>query len=369
MPSSFLKNLKIKCGFFIGINLIQLIFIEFKLKGINRTLAKYYVSIIALATLILNYEIFNFFIGLVFVAIILLIIEKVMKHNNYTKTIATLLAIDSLLLVGYDVPNSIFILYGLLQICIASYILFIRYKMGKTTGLFGLKTMCLFVYMVNSSIIPSSIAYSISGNLSDIIKYLGATIMLIVLSAIGFFKEWDTKDFKLFSKNEDIPDDKTKYLFYFITTILYIQGIGLIDQSYHFNLLIVIISTLAIALTQTMSLLKYYNESRWVGFWIGLQYWILTWTSLISIFNLDENSIILSVAGLIIALGSIAIGFIKKAKSLRLYGLMLTILMVLKFILVDLSQENSITRIFALLLGGLICFGISVLYNKLNNKI
>lgn len=134
-------------------------------------------------------------------------------------------------------------------------------------------------------------------------------------------------------------DDKTKSLFYFITTILYIRGIALIDQSYYFEQFIVIVSTLAIALTQIMSILKYYNESRWIGFWTGTKYWILTWISLIGIFNIHINSIVLSVAGLIIALGSIAVRFIKKAKSLRLYGLVLTILMVLKFILVDLSQK------------------------------
>ncbi|MBC7959974.1 MAG: hypothetical protein H7X94_08915, partial [Vallitaleaceae bacterium] len=55
--------------------------------------------------------------------------------------------------------------------------------------------------------------------------------------------------------------------------------------------------------------------------------------------------------------------------SLRLYGLILTIIMVVKFILVDLSQENSITRVLALMFGGLICFGISVMYNKLNKII
>lgn len=157
-------------------------------------------------------------------------------------------------------------------------------------------------------------------------------------------------------------------MFYIITTILYFRGISLISSDYY-NHFIIILSTLALALTQTISLLKYNNKDKWLGFWIGIKYWILTWTSLISIFNLNVNSILLSVTGLMIALGSIAVGFKLKTKSLRLYGLMLTILMVLKFIIIDLSQENSITRIIALLIGGFICFGISVLYNKLNSII
>lgn len=194
-------------------------------------------------------------------------------------------------------------------------------------------------------------------------------MMTITLNAIGFFKEWNTKDFKMFSRNKNVPDDKTRFLFYFITTILYIRGIALIGFNSSYRQLIVIAATLAIALIQTISILRHYSESEWIGFWIGLKYSILTWTSLTDVFNLNTSSIIISVAGLIVALGNIAIGFKQKTKSLRLYGLMFTILMVLKFIIVDLSQENSITRIVALLVGGLICFGISVLYNKLNNMI
>lgn len=93
--SPFLTNFKMKCWFFIGVNLAQLIFIEYKLKGISKVLIKHYIVIISLATLLLNYEKYNFLIGLILVAIILLIIEKVMKHDDYTKTIAIILAIDS----------------------------------------------------------------------------------------------------------------------------------------------------------------------------------------------------------------------------------------------------------------------------------
>ncbi|MDD5935188.1 MAG: hypothetical protein PUC65_06475 [Clostridiales bacterium] len=44
-------------------------------------------------------------------------------------------------------------------------------------------------------------------------------------------------------------------------------------------------------------------------------------------------------------------------------GLVLTIIMVAKFILIELNEENSITRVLALAVGVLICFGISVIYN------
>lgn len=368
MPNSFFINRKRATFFFLTINLIQLILIEFRFNRIVQPLTKYYTITISLATLILISEMYISFIGLTLVVIILLIIEKIMKHNNYSKIIPIMLAIDLLLLATHSIYNPIFIYYGLLQVSVTSYILYIGYKTNKTKDIFRLKTISLFIYMVNSITIPSNIFHNFSLSTSTTIKYLSATIIIIILSNIGFFKEWSAKDFEIFGKNKNIPYDKTKYMFYIITTILYFRGISLISSDYY-NHFIIILSTLALALTQTISLLKYNNKDKWLGFWIGIKYWILTWTSLISIFNLNVNSILLSVTGLMIALGSIAVGFKLKTKSLRLYGLMLTILMVLKFIIIDLSQENSITRIIALLIGGFICFGISVLYNKLNSII
>lgn len=366
----FLKSPKTVWLFFIAINLAQLIFIELKFKRITKPLTKYYVSVIGIATLALNYEIFNSLIGLVPIVIVLLIIERVMNHNNYSKIIQIGLAVDiALLLINHEVSNSIFILYGLLQICAASYLLYVEYETGKAADLFRLKTIGLFVYMINSVIIPANIAYIFNGERSHLASYIGATLMIILLNAIGFFKEWNSKDFKLFDKNENVLDDKTIFLFYVITTILYIRGIALIGFYSSYRQLVVIAATLAIALIQTISILRHHNNSEWIGFWIGLKYWILTWASLTQVFSLDASSIIISVAGLMIALGSIAVGFFAKTKSLRLYGLAFTILMVLKFIIIDLSQENSVTRIVALLVGGLICFGISILYNKLNNMI
>lgn len=51
------------------------------------------------------------------------------------------------------------------------------------------------------------------------------------------------------------------------------------------------------------------------------------------------------------AMAAIWIGLKLALKGLRQYGLILTMLIVTKFILVDLNGENSITRIGALIAG------------------
>ncbi|MGF7145619.1 putative membrane protein [Anaerotaenia torta] len=61
-------------------------------------------------------------------------------------------------------------------------------------------------------------------------------------------------------------------------------------------------------------------------------------------------------------------GFKLRNKGIRLCGLILTIIMVARFIVVDLNQENSITRVLALIAGGGLCFLISFIYNKLSEN-
>jgi len=48
---------------------------------------------------------------------------------------------------------------------------------------------------------------------------------------------------------------------------------------------------------------------------------------------------------------------------LRLYGLVVVIVCILKLVTLDIGSVTSITRVVAFLGGAAICFGISALYN------
>jgi hypothetical protein len=63
------------------------------------------------------------------------------------------------------------------------------------------------------------------------------------------------------------------------------------------------------------------------------------------------------------ALFVIALGFWSRAGSLRLYGLVVTICCVLKLVTLDVGSIDTLMRVVAFIGGGLICFGISALYN------
>ena len=76
-----------------------------------------------------------------------------------------------------------------------------------------------------------------------------------------------------------------------------------------------------------------------------------------------------SIVCLLIAVASIIIGFSKELKSFRLYGLLLSLCSVFKLVMIDISYDNSLGRIFSFIISGLLCFGIVWIYNKMSERI
>jgi uncharacterized membrane protein len=74
---------------------------------------------------------------------------------------------------------------------------------------------------------------------------------------------------------------------------------------------------------------------------------------------------VLSLACMAAALLVIALGFWSRTRSLRLTGLVVLVICVLKLTVLDIGDVNSIMRVVAFIIGGIICFAISALYNFL----
>ena len=104
----------------------------------------------------------------------------------------------------------------------------------------------------------------------------------------------------------------------------------------------------------------------WHGVAAGVTFTLslLGMNTLLTATNVDSatSSAFLIIAGAL----SIVAGFRAHATAMRLYGLMLVMLMVLKLAVIDMSGQNSITRILSLLVAGVICFALSVAYSRLS---
>lgn len=105
------------------------------------------------------------------------------------------------------------------------------------------------------------------------------------------------------------------------------------------------------------------NEKLYTGIKFGI---IL----LFSLISYDSAGYIVSVATLAFAILCIFVGFNKNfgAKELRVYGLILSMFCVVKFIMIDITYENTIGRAISFLISGILCFGISAIYNHFEKQ-
>ncbi len=90
----------------------------------------------------------------------------------------------------------------------------------------------------------------------------------------------------------------------------------------------------------------------------------LFWISVI--WRFSYSSIWVSLVGLALSAGLIFLGFRSNSKPMRQTALGCSILYVIKLAFVDIDLGGGVTTAGALLLAGLLCFGISLAYNRLS---
>lgn len=87
---------------------------------------------------------------------------------------------------------------------------------------------------------------------------------------------------------------------------------------------------------------------------------------LFEIWDVAELRMLVSICGLLMAFGFVALGFWKADKSIRKCGLVCAILYVAKLVLLDFNLEFGPGSAVILLFAGVVCFCISMVYNKLD---
>ena len=111
-----------------------------------------------------------------------------------------------------------------------------------------------------------------------------------------------------------------------------------------------------------INLRRHFASNNGEKLYAGIKFGIIL---LASLFSYNAAGYIVSVATLAFGILCIIIGFNKRfgAKELRIYGLVLSMICVVKFIMIDITYENTIGRAISFLISGILCFGISAIYN------
>ncbi|NDR54069.1 DUF2339 domain-containing protein [Actinomyces sp. 565] len=109
--------------------------------------------------------------------------------------------------------------------------------------------------------------------------------------------------------------------------------------------------------------LRHSAVSLTVTLTIALSQSLALWWSVMILTGASATSLLIT--GVVLATGAACtvIGFRLHATTLRHYGLTLVLLVVFKLAVVDLAGQNSLSRILALMVAGVVCFGLSLAYN------
>ncbi|MFV0363672.1 MAG: DUF2339 domain-containing protein [Suipraeoptans sp.] len=154
----------------------------------------------------------------------------------------------------------------------------------------------------------------------------------------------------------------TSFIYLFI-----LAEISRVNELIVWNILFILIGLLYLFI-DWRGLYHSYRKSSWLGWFIGIKATLLFSAALSNFVDTFRYSYILSVLFVLIACVCIFLGFKYTFKSLRVYGLVLTMLGVIKLVTLDISRLNSIIRVLALIVGGVLCFVISRLYNSASKR-
>lgn len=109
-------------------------------------------------------------------------------------------------------------------------------------------------------------------------------------------------------------------------------------------------------------------KKAWWSIWYGLKFTVYTFGTLELFAHITDQQFVVSLVLMVLASACIIFGFWKELKALRIYGLVLILSSVAKIMILDVWNQDSIIRVIALIVGAIICFGISAVYTKIELK-
>lgn len=350
---------------YLVIHFIQLAYCHWRYKGLIHFMNLFYALILVGSYILLGLQLYDSPVGIAVIAIILLALERIFETKHQPYLIGSILVLDGLLLLISSSEQIIFAAIGVVHFAILIYVLWYNQQFGQSQSMEGLKLIAILIAYISSVGIPKHIIGSFQTHFDwDQVLIFGLILQfafILFLNYLGFFR----RDAILGAKQNASGLSKMLQV---IVTIDYIYGVFLLnltDQNAYKLLLTLLLIGLALYQSKCLlqSALKY---NKIIDLWLVLKYLILLWSVISAFADLGISSVGYSLSGMAIAFISISIGFKMNINAIRLYGLVLTICMVVKFILVDLSGANSILRVVSLILGGILCYAISSIYNKMS---
>lgn len=167
-----------------------------------------------------------------------------------------------------------------------------------------------------------------------------------------------------FAKNLRTGNAENPVLYNVLNLFLMAGGIMEIGENTVLHIPVILV-TLVIFLFNSKNLLDKY-QNVFVGIYVGLKFTVL----LVAILNsFNTINYVVSSACILFAVMCIVLGFVKQYKSLRIYGLLLSMLSVFKLVMVDIRYENTLGNAISFFVSGILCFAISMIYSYIDKRV
>lgn len=191
-------------------------------------------------------------------------------------------------------------------------------------------------------------------------------ICFIIATVICIFMNTKYYRINLMTKDEEVSP---RIVGFVLNGLMMLYGIYSIAEFSNdvelYKVILITLATIALFCINTKSIYKTHIPEMLVGIYICFKFTVLVY---VIMDRLSAESFVISIVGILLALACIVIGFVAKQKAFRLYGLILSLLCVIKLILFDLQYDSDILRPVGFFVAGILCFAISFVYSKLEKN-
>jgi len=279
---------------------------------------------------------------ILFVLLGFIIKDPVIRGGGYFA-----LAISYFIHMNFYESWFVFIFYMLLLILVACTIRFIHYSMVDKYIITGI----LISYLSNIVAVFE---------LNITISFALFALFAIIMNSRIFNRNYKTGEKEISSV----------IIGYIMCGVMIISGLGCSAAAKatpeFYQVTIILLITLILCCLNTVKLYKIGLPDMLVGFYLCIKFslWIY-----VALHRMNAASYVISIVGILIAITCIILGFSFKQKAFRLYGLIVSLVSVIKLILFDISYDSNILRPVGFFIAGVLCFAISFIYSRLEKTL
>lgn len=233
---------------------------------------------------------------------------------------------------------------------------FLRKEKVHYQSLFKLSAYCIFLMKIASDCVYIMHLFGADTYTSRILACIVTGAVNMVLSRSAWMRS---------NPVSGKTEQETDAVLYIVHVMEMLMGLALIVQppAAYSNFVCIPWAVLLFSVNTKKTLLE--GSEIMAGIYVGMKYTVLL---LVILSSCGASKVLASVCFFALAVTCIICGFRVQKKSIRIYGLVLSMLSVFKLLLVDIAFGGLLHLAAGFFASGILCFVISRIYNSIDEK-